>query len=570
MLLGVLLAAGLLGWWYFGAGWKWKWDFWSRSAESRQHQEDEASSPPSDPSPHVSQPTPTSQTPTLPSQAPAKQIAEGDDATPSEIEKPESAAAQKGMELADLVEQVKPAVVVIKTDSGLGSGFVVSGLGINCDVVTNYHVIQGAREATVSFGEDGSVSDEDSIPVAGYLAIDPGKDLALLRIRTRPGSTVLPLAEDLPREGTKVAAFGSPRGFTFTTSEGIVSAIRAGKEVRDVFLERVQFDVYRFNGYDLGATWVQTTAAISGGSSGGPLVDMEGRVVGVNTWSHATPGSQNLNFAIASQELRQLLLKADKTPRPLSTLPETERDSAVVHDDPRYKITLPSGAELSDTILRIPKNWRGTYFPGANSVYEDKYPDGSLLGFYTYEEGKLHGPAVRLYESGRLMALAHYHMSKRDGELRSWNEQRQQLLYAKFVRGRKDGLLCLFRDDLPWLIQQWDKDQLVDSCLVKFEVGVPRAIPETKLSEEETTEYLEAKKELSELAAEMEANEDKLRVALRAWYREEDQRRKRQMASRLSPIKRDRISARNRAKEAAVAAEVFRRRWQAALARTGF
>src|SRR5947209_8480877 len=77
-----------------------------------------------------------------------------------------------------------------------------------------------------------------------------------------------------------VAAFGAPQGLSFSASEGIVSAVRSGKELKSML------PAYQATGYSEAATWVQTTAAISPGNSGGPLVNMKGEVVGLNTWAY--------------------------------------------------------------------------------------------------------------------------------------------------------------------------------------------------------------------------------------------------------------------------------------------
>ena len=93
-------------------------------------------------------------------------------------------------------------------------------------IITNYHVIEGSKTAKATF-KSGKVA-----KILGYLAIDPKRDMAVLRLEKM--SDPLPaitFAKELPRKGEKVAAFGNPKGFSFTTSEGIVSAIRSGKEL---------------------------------------------------------------------------------------------------------------------------------------------------------------------------------------------------------------------------------------------------------------------------------------------------------------------------------------------------
>ena len=194
-------------------------------------------------------------------------------------------------ELADVVEKVEPSVVRIDTDRAIGSGVIVDNKG-RC--ITNYHVIEGAREAKVKF-RNGRVA-----RVAGYVAIDPTRDLALLQLdKTDVKLAPIPIAAKLPRKGERVAAFGNPQGLSFSTSEGIVSAIRSGTELSKMN------SGYKALGYSPSATWIQTTAAISGGNSGGPLTDMAGNLLGLNTFSRAE--GQNLNFAISAPDIKRLI-----------------------------------------------------------------------------------------------------------------------------------------------------------------------------------------------------------------------------------------------------------------------
>jgi S1-C subfamily serine protease len=188
---------------------------------------------------------------------------------------------------SELYKRVSPTVVVVNHYDGhgklaeFGSGFLVSDDG---KVATNLHVIQGAQEVTVRL-RDGTVK-----PVCGILGFDAACDLAVLDIGGS-GHGCIPLATQLPEVGTRVYAIGNPRGLENTLSEGIVSALQ---KLDDVL-------------------YIQTTAAISSGSSGGPLLAPDGAVVGVTTAS--LRGGQNLNFAIPASALQTLL---EKKPQPLS------------------------------------------------------------------------------------------------------------------------------------------------------------------------------------------------------------------------------------------------------------
>ena len=191
-------------------------------------------------------------------------------------------------DLADLIARVEPSVVRINVEKPLGdctgSGFVVGEDGI---VVTNNHVIRGAKTASVTF------TDDHEADVSGVLFRDPERDIAILKI---VGSDRFPssaLASEMPKKGETVVAFGAPQGLSFSVTDGIVSAIRPGDEFEAIFGEKW-----------LG-TWIQTSAPISTGNSGGPLVNLRGEVIGANTCMF-TEG-QNLNFAISSLDIKAAL-----------------------------------------------------------------------------------------------------------------------------------------------------------------------------------------------------------------------------------------------------------------------
>lgn len=192
-------------------------------------------------------------------------------------------------------QQARDSVVVImaldETAQGisLGSGFFVEdGLA----VVTNFHVIQGA--ATIKLKTHSG----EVIDVVSVLAYDSERDLAVLR-PIRPGKP-LPLGAHTPEIGEEILAIGNPKGLEATVSDGIISGIREEE----------------------GITFYQITAPISPGSSGGPILDSRGDVVGVATFQY-TEG-QNLNFAMPAEYVSELLRA--KNPVALSSLPRTEKN----------------------------------------------------------------------------------------------------------------------------------------------------------------------------------------------------------------------------------------------------
>lgn len=176
---------------------------------------------------------------------------------------------------AEVFASAKDSVVTVRTSTGQGSGVVVGPAGA---IVTNLHVIAGATKAAVA------LADGESFEVESVLALDREHDLALLRIK---GSDlrVIPLGDsDSLVVGERVMAIGSPSGLELSLSDGIVSAVR-----------------------DLGDGYkvVQTTAAISPGSSGGGLFNTRGELVGITTFK--LRDAENLNFAIPANDVRRLL-----------------------------------------------------------------------------------------------------------------------------------------------------------------------------------------------------------------------------------------------------------------------
>ena len=182
--------------------------------------------------------------------------------------------------LPELVRRIKPSAVAIETFDARGVQITRgSGFFIDLDrVVTNRHVIENAHRAEVhSF--NGNV-----YPVKGVVAVDAEGDIAVLRVEAPPGQ-VHPLSLDRtsPQEGESVVVIGNPFGLEGSVTNGIVSAVR---------------DIPTFGRI------IQITAPISPGSSGSPVVNMHGQVIGVATLQ--ITGGQSINFAIPSERISQL------------------------------------------------------------------------------------------------------------------------------------------------------------------------------------------------------------------------------------------------------------------------
>jgi tetratricopeptide (TPR) repeat protein len=189
-------------------------------------------------------------------------------------------AARAQDQLPELVRRIKPSAVAIETFDARGEKLSRgSGFFIDTDrVVTNRHVIDGAFRAEVhSFS--GS-----SHQVKSVLAVDAEADIALLKVEAPPNA-VRPLSLDRtsPQEGESIVVIGNPFGLEGSVTNGIVSAVR---------------DIPGFGRI------IQITAPISPGSSGSPVVNMNGQVIGVATLQ--VTGGQSVNFAIPSERIAQL------------------------------------------------------------------------------------------------------------------------------------------------------------------------------------------------------------------------------------------------------------------------
>ena len=137
--------------------------------------------------------------------------------------------------------------------------------------------------------------DGTSAPVLGYRRLDERRDLAIIKVAAdRNKLQPIELAPNLPRKGAKVAAIGAPGGLSGSTTDGIISGLRDSSELREW-------------GVSLHATVIQTSAPISPGNSGGPLIDMQGRVVGINTAQLKSDIAQNVNFAVSTVDLQFVL-----------------------------------------------------------------------------------------------------------------------------------------------------------------------------------------------------------------------------------------------------------------------
>ena len=204
------------------------------------------------------------------------------------------AAEQDG--LVALFASVSPGTVAIITDQGQGSGFVYDGKG---DIITNYHVIEGAKTVEVRF-------------TSGYMAYgtvigtDLDSDLAIVKVDA-PAAELhpLPLGDSSAlKVGQTVVAIGNPFGLNSTMTVGIVSA-----------LGRTLDSAHQTNGgnFFTAGDIIQTDAAINPGNSGGPLFNINGEVIGINrairtnsTTATGQPVNSGIGFAVSINMVKRV------------------------------------------------------------------------------------------------------------------------------------------------------------------------------------------------------------------------------------------------------------------------
>jgi serine protease Do len=195
-----------------------------------------------------------------------------------------AAAAPRAMTPAEIAAHGLPAVVTMRTARSLGTGFVVRADGW---IATNLHVVVGGPRVRVT------LRDGRELDVVEVLAASPDHDLALVRVEAQ-GLPILSLGDsDAMRPGDPVVAIGNPLGLEDTVSNGLVSArrkIEGGFEV------------------------LQVSAPIAPGSSGGPLFNDRGEVVGIST--AVMQGGQNLAFGVPVRYLAPMI--AQPAPMPFS------------------------------------------------------------------------------------------------------------------------------------------------------------------------------------------------------------------------------------------------------------
>ncbi|MCD6168463.1 MAG: trypsin-like peptidase domain-containing protein [Caldisericia bacterium] len=200
-------------------------------------------------------------------------------------------------QIIKVAEEAGPAVVTISTKKivsgffftyetpALGSGFIISSDG---DIVTNYHVIEDAKDITVTLS--------DGREFTGFIVgTDPSSDVALLKIKAKDLPHLVFADSSKLKVGQMVVAIGNPYGLDHTVTSGVVSALERTLSFED---GRTLVGV------------IQTDAAINPGNSGGPLLNMAGEVIGMNTAIKS--GAQGIGFAVSSNTVVKVVSDLNK------------------------------------------------------------------------------------------------------------------------------------------------------------------------------------------------------------------------------------------------------------------
>jgi hypothetical protein len=186
---------------------------------------------------------------------------------------------QSNLTVSQIVQKYGKCVVLISTQKdkmiGLGSGFIIDPSGI---IITNYHVIEGANPASVE------MITGETYPVMSVINYDKKQDLAIIKINANNLPKVVLGDSSKTTVGEQVVVIGNPEGLQNTVSDGLISAIR-----------NLEPDVSLY----------QISAPISPGSSGSPIFNLRGEVIGIANAS--LKEGQNLNFSIPSNLLKEMM-----------------------------------------------------------------------------------------------------------------------------------------------------------------------------------------------------------------------------------------------------------------------
>jgi len=224
----------------------------------------------------------------------------------------------KELSAADIVKDYSPSIVTVAATSpkglNFGSGFIVNSNGL---IVTNFHILQTAVKIGIKLS-NGKTYDH-----AKLLRFDTPKDIAVLKIDAKNLNPVILGDSDKIVVGEGVVTIGNPLGLEASVSDGIISSRRSAKK---------------------GLKLLQITTPISSGSSGGPLFNLKGEVVGITTATNKK--GQNINFAVPINYAK-----------PIIFLHQKGESISGVKNDPNSKETFLYTIKPKDTLFSLAKKF---------------------------------------------------------------------------------------------------------------------------------------------------------------------------------------------------------------------
>jgi S1-C subfamily serine protease len=282
---------------------------------------------------------------------------------------------------AQIYRTISPAVVLVVTKDGLGSGSLLSTTG---EVITNYHVVKGFANVAVVFKPplEGTEPSRDDIKAGQVVKYDEIADLALVKVvEVPPGRNPIRLGGDEEISvGADVHAVGHPTGELWTYTTGIISQYRIGYDWTNQG-ENIKHK----------ADIVQTQTPINPGNSGGPLVSDTGNMIGVNSFKGK---GEALNFAVSVDEVKRFLLRSG------NRLAQKAVDEKKVDCDPK-----------------LLSNFRDKANSSSITSY-DMFCDGKASGEYVTPDKQTEAVFLRVDRNGDGKADVIFYDLKRVGK---WN-----------------------------------------------------------------------------------------------------------------------------------------------------
>lgn len=191
-----------------------------------------------------------------------------------------SLKASASSDFSGVIENSIKSVVTIRTDSAQGTGFIITDDGY---IVTNAHVLADSNGYLAK--NIRAINSDSQTISATFIGFDDNFDLALIKISGNYNSIKLGNSDNI-QIGEKVIAIGNPLGLQFSVSEGIISAVNR-------------------EGSNGEKAYIQTDAALNPGNSGGPLINKQGEVIGINNFKIS--GGESLGFALESNYIKEVV-----------------------------------------------------------------------------------------------------------------------------------------------------------------------------------------------------------------------------------------------------------------------